>query len=235
MGNFKKQEFMSWCTKNNVTQFEAFSIAFVDESTAKNVLYDIRPVLAAQFRLWKLTGLDCFKLSNDEMNVYSLEKKRKLFIVQDEQIMQYFLDQWTTDKKTPSEKDSLSLRSEVKQNKKELRITLMKKFFDNSVAVGEPKNTKSEVGTHVAVKASDNPKNEVASNTENKSEVEPIIFKLFNTTVHNKVHLSGKDELIVFKKQNFPAIKDALGLLNILMEEDPFAAAKEVREFKKHF
>lgn len=233
MKSFKKQQFMDWCVKNNITQFQAFSIAFVEESTAKDIFYTDRERVAGRFRLWQLTGLDCFKLTNEELNEYAVEKKRRIAIQQDEQLMYYFRKQWLVQNLLPAPEDSLSLRSEVKQNKKELRRVLMEKFFGQKPIAAKSQNPKSSSVAIVPVKVLNNPDTGSTSTLGDKLELDPIILKLFNTAVHHKVHTSTKDELLVFKKQNLPAIKEALGLLNILMEEDPFAAAKEVRNFNQ--
>jgi parallel beta-helix repeat protein len=58
------------------------------------------------------------------------------------------------------------------------------------------------------------------------------IFEKFNLFLNNTVFNSKKEGLELFKKDNSKLIKNTLGLLNILMEEDPFEAAKTFKNFK---
>jgi parallel beta-helix repeat protein len=224
-----KQQFQDWCLKNDLNQFQAFSLAFVDEITAYGILNDYDGNIPSKFRLWKLTQLPCFQLSKDELKEYNSERQKKIAVISDEQIMTHLISLWNKNPSFFTLDDCLSLGVRKSRKKKEMREYLLKKYFNPQ---GD-KNAKKTLKLTPPKIHSRNYKKDINLKSETDTNMIDIpIFEKFNLFLNNTVFNSKKEGLELFKKDNSKLIKNTLGLLNILMEEDPFEAAKTFKNFK---
>ncbi len=125
-GSQAKNALNQWLSENAIPAAkDLLNMAFVPRRSYDLLLQGTAsPQLAAQFRIFLVTGLLEFKLTSDEQERYESLKKKDLNVAMDENIAKYFIGQWKQYKILPNQNESLTLAGGKIQHKDFLRKTL---------------------------------------------------------------------------------------------------------------
>jgi len=202
-----RETLTKWRKENDLSLFQICNLAYIPASTLGDILIEKGNFVAPRARLYHLTGLNDFKLSDEEnLNYERQTNDQRLETYWDRKISDKFISDWQTNGTLPKPEYSLFQGKEKHQSKKQLTDLLKKELF------GQPKE------------------NTIQANTEFDQSK-----KYLNLDVLEKAIELDDKEFLDFVKRNKSEIKELVSILNVMLDSDPINARNTVKQTKQIF
>lgn len=227
--NRKRVVLLEWCRENGIKYHQAISMAMVSDSTARHLLADRRPNIAASHRLWLLTNLPEFKLNDQQFMQYTKLLDQRDLEYWEDRIALYFIEAFTNSRTLPAADETLCYKNDHYQKKDKLVPFLVEKFFQKKNVVIKQfsvpgKGSKKKNNTNAKV-------NRLIRRTNDEQDVVVGFGDLMKDLIHGDSEVALNQFLNKWKKD----LQKIYGFLAILMDENPVQAAHSYNQAKKHF
>jgi hypothetical protein len=191
----------NWIQQHEITKYDFLSIVFTPAFTLDDILRGKRS-LAALFRIYLLTNLIEFKLSNEELKAYEEVNKKKQITIDDEKITRHFIERWKAEKAIPAGDERLVWAERNNPDKDKVRTILLKRYF---------KGAKSQ--------------NAIKAGGENKKSivVKPVGASVISQAADELEHVLNlkKEDIADYRKGKASGLKRLKVLVDFFVKENP--------------
>jgi hypothetical protein len=203
----QKEQLEEWRKNQSLNYFEISSLILISyDAIRKHIRKDFGGNPEINYRLFKLTNLPAFKMSETDVNLYKKTHSIKGSIKQLEHLVsEKFINDWLTDKMLP--KPELRLMENDNLKDRNLLYPILKE------KVLGLKNT------------------EPLQKSSTSNEI--FDFKSFTNFLEDKIN-SDEDRFLKFIEQNKKDLQKVFGLLNIILDDDPISAIKQIKQIKNN-
>ncbi len=132
-----------WLKQNQLTLYNLLSLAFVARRTYEDMMTKQARWLPSLHRLFMVTELEEFRLSDEESQKYNDDKQTKAKVLTDELIASYLIKEWKQTGKLPEEKYLLVTGERASKDKTVLTDLLIRKIKGQSEDIPMAKNNQS--------------------------------------------------------------------------------------------
>lgn len=230
----------SWLNAKELQTYELLNLAFVPNRSFEGILDGSYPSIAARQRLYLVTKLDLFKLSESEIKEYNRQKSkpatRHKDVAGEEKIALFFIERWKRDGILPSKDESLLISAGKKQDKVIVRGDILKKYFSNETRpIVTPTNQVSKEKESVLEDSKNSPEVKTNNVLNSGDNLRRKLFEMINGEIITALE-SDEHTFQSFCKANANQMKQLKGLLNVVLGEDnPRKAYAQIKDVKKQF
>lgn len=210
--NNTKKALQDWCSKNNLSLWDLLSLTLIPSRTIDNACYNGIRSLGVFNRVYLLTGLEEFKLTEKEQqNITKRAADKKSDEYWNFKIASKFINDWKRDGTLPDPELRLVVNKETKRSKEDI-VLLYREKYSNIDHIPTSSSKKEPV---------------VSSDTENSIDV-------LLENLRNAVNLPNS-KLTEFIQANKQSLREISSNVNLLLHDDPIWAIKTFKQTETKF
>ncbi len=213
-----------WMEIYHLTKYDLLSLTFTPGFTFDDLIRGTR-LLPAMYRVYLLTGLEVFKLTDEEKREYEKSKETRPQSVNDEKIARHFIELWKAKGILPEGDERLVLKDRNNPDKKKVTEILLARYFDEKQSKQQPPLKKQP-----SIPEPEPPKvqKQLLETPAKAIQFEITSFvSVAGDELENVLNLT-LDEIKMYQKRNATGLKRLKILIEHFMKGNPKASYEEM-------